>query len=91
MEQVEKAEEVLLELEVNQFRVRHHGNMARIEVLESDFKNLLKHRKRVISRLKEIGYDYVTLDLEGYRTGSMDETLAPKETSQESVISSEAS
>ena len=75
LEQVEKAEEVLLELEVNQFRVRHHGDMARIEVLESDFENLLKHRKRVTSRLKEIGYNYVTLDLEGYRTGSMDETL----------------
>ena len=46
--------------------------MARIEVPEKDFDKLLSHRKTIIAELKKIGYDYVTLDIEGYRSGSMD-------------------
>lgn len=73
---VEEAEEFLLDLGIKQFRVRHHGDIARIEVRRSDFDRLLDSGEKIVSRLKDLGYDYVTLDLEGYRTGSMNEPLS---------------
>ncbi|MCF7890671.1 ATP-dependent sacrificial sulfur transferase LarE [Candidatus Bipolaricaulota bacterium] len=76
LDRVGRAEEFLLELGIEQFRVRHHGDIARIEVRRSDFDRLLDSGEKVVSRLKELGYDYVTLDLEGYRTGSMNEPLS---------------
>ncbi|MFB6290958.1 MAG: ATP-dependent sacrificial sulfur transferase LarE [Candidatus Bipolaricaulia bacterium] len=76
LDRVGRAEEFLLELGMEQFRVRHHGDIARIEVQRSDFDRLLDSGEKVVSRLKELGYDYVTLDLEGYRTGSMNEPLS---------------
>ncbi len=71
LRRVGSAEEFLLELGIEQFRVRHHEDIARIEVRRSDFGRMLNFREEIVSRLKELGYDYVTLDLEGYRTGSM--------------------
>jgi uncharacterized protein len=56
-------------------RVRHHGNLARIEVGKVDMERILSHREEIIADLKKLGYLYVTLDLEGYRTGSMNEVL----------------
>ena len=62
---------------IRQLRVRIHGEMARIEVLPEDFPRIMQEeiRKKITEKLKEIGFSYVTLDLQGYRTGSMNETI----------------
>jgi uncharacterized protein len=62
-------------LGVRQLRVRHHDDLARIEVPPRDFERLLAHRDQVVSALKALGYTYVTLDLAGFRSGSMNEVL----------------
>lgn len=74
---VELAEQVIRSLGFSQFRVRHHGDIARIEVLPADMERLNESgtRDQVVRALSEIGYNYVTLDLAGYRTGSMNEVL----------------
>jgi len=72
LKKVEMAEDLLLAKTFKQFRVRHHGNIARIEVPEKDIDKLLSHRKSIVAEFKKIGYDYITLDIEGYRSGSMD-------------------
>ena len=74
---VDKAEQLLLDLGFTQVRVRIHGTLARIELLPDQFEKLLAEdvRKRVYGTLKELGFTYVTLDLGGYRTGSMNEVL----------------
>jgi len=74
------AEEFLREAGFRQVRVRHHGPIARIEVEAGEFPRLLKKglAAKISARLKELGYSYVSLDLEGYRTGSMNETLKRK-------------
>lgn len=68
---VETAEEILLSAGFKQMRVRVHGNIARIEILPEQFSKLLSLREEISARLKTLGFDYVTLDLQGYRTGSM--------------------
>lgn len=72
LEKVEKAEEVLKALGFRQYRVRHHGELCRIEVELSDFEKFLQPQVRgeVIRNLNSLGYRFVTLDLAGYRTGS---------------------
>lgn len=74
---VDKAEQLLLDKGFHQVRVRIHGSMARIELLPGEFNAFMKRevREQVVARLKEYGFTYVTLDLEGYRTGSMNETI----------------
>lgn len=80
---VERAEQVLLDLGFVQKRIRIHsfgndetsGVLARIEVVGQDFEKVIGHKDKIVSLLKEIGFSYVSLDLEGYRTGSMNETL----------------
>jgi uncharacterized protein len=72
---VEKAEEYLESLGFGQLRVRAHGQTARIELLKSDAQSALNRRDEIVLRLKGIGFKYVTLDLEGFRTGSMNEVL----------------
>ena len=74
---VERAEEVLHERGIKQARVRHHNSIARIEVLPEDFTRLTADnvRDQIVLSFKEIGYKYITLDLQGYRTGSMNEVL----------------
>ncbi|MCG2704243.1 MAG: ATP-dependent sacrificial sulfur transferase LarE [Candidatus Omnitrophica bacterium] len=75
---VEKAEDMVRRLGIKQVRVRHHGTIAKIEVVPEDIGLLVSRRirKKLISGLKDIGYVYVTLDMEGYRTGSMNEVLS---------------
>jgi pyridinium-3,5-biscarboxylic acid mononucleotide sulfurtransferase len=75
---VEKSEEYLLNLGFVGFRVRHHGDVARIELNPDQINMMLDEniRKKVVSKLKEIGFKYVSLDLEGYRTGSMNEAIS---------------
>ena len=74
---VDKAEQLLWELGFKQFRVRVHGNLARIEVLPDELQRALAKpvRSTLHNKLQEYGFDYVTLDLLGYRTGSMNEIL----------------
>ncbi len=74
---VDRSEQLLLDMGFKQVRVRVHGGTARIEVLAEQFSEMLKEEKRlVISRaFKEYGFSYVSVDLDGYRTGSMNETL----------------
>lgn len=74
---VGRAEQLLLDLGFRQFRVRIHGTLARIEVLPDDFPKIMEEtvRKRIVKELKTLGFSYITLDLQGYRTGSMNETL----------------
>ena len=74
---VDKAEQLLLDMGFRQVRVRIHGeNLARIEVLPDELPRLIENRTEIASRLKEYGFAYMTADLFGYRTGSMNETLA---------------
>lgn len=72
---VDNAEQFLIDLGFRQIRVRHHGSVARIEVEEIDFDRFLDKQMRndVYTKLKELGFVHVTLDLKGYRTGSMNE------------------
>jgi len=74
---VEQAEQFLFDLGFVQVRVRHHNNLARIEVEETEFDKLLNKeiREKINSKLKEIGFTYVSIDIKGYRMGSMNETL----------------
>ncbi len=77
---VDKAEDFLLSMGFRQVRVRHYDEMARIEVSKDEIKKLLNNgtSEKISKRLKEIGFKYVTVDLEGYRTGSMNLTLPAK-------------
>lgn len=77
LEMVDRAEQFLLDLGFRQVRVRHHGTLARIEVEEAELERMLQAetRKQVHESLKQVGFTYVTMDLMGYRTGSMNETL----------------
>lgn len=74
---VGQAEELLQQLGFSQFRVRIHGSMARIEVLPEDFSRLIQEtiRNQITKQFQEYGFTYVSMDLTGYRTGSMNETL----------------
>ncbi len=73
--QVERAEDFLLGLGLGQMRVRHHGSLARVELLPADFELALSQRERLVARFNELGFTYVTLDLAGFRSGSMNEVL----------------
>ena len=76
--QLDGCEKFLRELGFRQFRVRHHDTVARIEVEPADIPRLVELREPIHARFKELGYTYVTLDLEGYRSGKMNDTLAGK-------------
>lgn len=73
LKRVELAEEYLIGLGYRQLRVRTHGDLARIEVEEEDFQSMMseERRKAVYEKFKELGFHYVTLDLKGYKMGSM--------------------
>jgi len=75
---VDKAEIELKRLGFRQVRVRHHGDVARIEVAEEELRRALdpEMARRMSAALKSLGFKYVTLDLDGYRTGSLNEALS---------------
>jgi pyridinium-3,5-biscarboxylic acid mononucleotide sulfurtransferase len=77
---IERAEEILRELSFRQFRVRVHGELARIELAPDEIARGLTGElaQRIGARLKELGFAFVTLDLEGYRQGSLNSLLRPK-------------
>lgn len=72
---VEIAEDMLVSLGVSQVRVRDHGRIARIEVYPADLRIVTDNREQIAFHLKELGFDHVTLDIEGFRSGSMDDPL----------------
>ena len=75
--QIEKGEEILRELGFQQLRLRHHGEMARIEIDPRELPRALEPvmAKRIVDLIKPLGFRYVALDLEGYRMGSLNEVL----------------
>lgn len=77
LEQIDRAEQLLRELGFRQVRVRHHGDVARIELPPDDMPRFFAERlaEPITRRIKELGFQYVTLDLQGYRSGSMNEVL----------------
>ena len=72
---MERAEDVLRELGLRQLRVRDHGDVARLELLARDESSVLERREHIVAELRALGYTYVTLDLQGFRSGSMNEVL----------------
>jgi pyridinium-3,5-biscarboxylic acid mononucleotide sulfurtransferase len=77
LSQVERAELYLRGLGFRQVRVRHHGAVARLEMDPAEFARVLELRDEILTALRAAGYQYVALDLQGYRMGSNNETLAP--------------
>jgi len=75
LKMVDDAEELLKGLGLHQLRVRAHGGIARIEVLSEDLSMALNKREEIVRGLKGVGFEYVTLDLMGFRSGSMNEVL----------------
>jgi len=82
LSQVEQAELVLHGLGIRQARVRHHGEMARLEVPPDDFETVLSQREKVVEQLRAIGYTFVALDLVGYRMGSLNELVKAQSAAQ---------
>ena len=81
LRQVERAEAVLRSLGFRQFRVRHHDKIARLEIAREEMSRLWEdgRAETITARLKELGYFYVTLDLQGFRSGSMNLALGQLE------------
>jgi ATP-utilizing enzymes of the PP-loop superfamily len=75
LQQVDRAERYLRALGLRQVRVRHHETVVRIEVEPHDFERVLQHAPEIVAHMKSLGYLYVTLDLEGYRSGKMNDAL----------------
>jgi uncharacterized protein len=71
LRKIEAAESIVERLGIRQVRVRHHDTIARVEVSPEDFQALLAQREMIVAELRKLGYVYVTLDLSGYRTGSL--------------------
>jgi uncharacterized protein len=78
LRQIEAAEDAVKRLGFAQVRVRHHGDVARIEVEGSDIPRLIAERERVASAVREAGYKFVSVDLEGYSTGHLNRTWQAK-------------
>ncbi len=78
LKMIDRAEELLIEMGFRQVRVRIHGNIARIEIMPENFSRIVQEdiRMKIYDSIKALGFSYVTLDLKGYRTGSMNETLS---------------
>ncbi len=83
--QVESSEQILAAYGFRQYRVRHHGEIARIELEEHDFERIIDQELRVevVTELKKIGFNYVTLDLGGYQQGNMNLSLSENKTMEE--------
>lgn len=75
LQQIEQAEELMHRLGFSQVRVRHHDQIARIEIDPSDFSEMLEKRNQITEEMKSLGFTYVAVDLNGFRSGSMNEVL----------------
>ncbi|UCD79136.1 MAG: ATP-dependent sacrificial sulfur transferase LarE [Desulfobacterales bacterium] len=78
LSQVEKAEDFLYELGLKILRVRHHGETARIEVPPQDFGTLMEKREEITGKFHELGFVYVALDMDGFKSGSLNAVLRKK-------------
>jgi len=72
---INKAEIILRKIGFKQVRFRHYNGLCRIEVLKRDIPALISKRDSLVGKLKRLGYNYVTVDLEGYRSGSLNEVI----------------
>jgi len=75
LHQIEQAENLLHQMGFSQVRVRYYNQIARIEMETDDFSAALENRLEITSRIKALGFSYITLDLNGFRSGSMNEVL----------------
>jgi uncharacterized protein len=75
IKRVGEGEQFIKNLGFKQFRLRDHGKLARLEIYCDQFPLMLEKRENVIQKLKDLGYAYISLDLEGYRSGSLNEIL----------------
>lgn len=73
LKRIELSEECIKRLGIKQVRVRYHGNVARIEAMDTEFDKIIENKEKIAESLKGYGFTYITLDLQGYRTGSMNE------------------
>ncbi len=75
LSRIDKAEDYLRGLGFRQIRVRHYNGLCRIEAAKDDIRHLVNKREQIVDKLKKLGYNYITIDLEGYRSGSLNEVL----------------
>jgi uncharacterized protein len=75
LSQVERAESLLRSIGLGQLRVRHHDTIARIEIATDEFPRLIEQRETIVNAFRALGYTYVSLDLAGFRSGSMNEII----------------
>ena len=81
LSQVEQAEEFLKQLGFIEFRVRHHDQVARIEVQAEDIEKIIAEpvRTQIVEKLKSLGFKFITVDMKGFRSGSLNELLSEKD------------
>ncbi len=79
LKQVEEAEDYLRNLGFVEFRARHHGELARIEVHSEDMQKLLENRQKITAKIKELGFKFVAMDLTGFRSGALNEALSKEQ------------
>jgi len=84
LSKVDRGEEILREFGFREFRVRHHDTLVRLEIAAAEMDRVLRKDvlEQLASRFRELGFKYVTLDLQGYRSGSMNEALVPKSSNE---------
>ena len=77
LSKIDRGEEILREFGFREFRVRHHDQLVRLEIAPAEMDRILKRElfEELAARFRELGFKYVTLDLEGFRSGSMNEVL----------------
>ena len=75
LKKVHRAENYLKDMGFRQVRVRHYNGLCRIEVYRNEIPRFIKEREEVVDKLKKLGYNYITVDLNGYRTGSLNEVI----------------
>jgi pyridinium-3,5-biscarboxylic acid mononucleotide sulfurtransferase len=89
LKKIEKAEEYLFSLGFTQFRIRMHENLARIEIIKEEIEDAFRKREKITRHLKCLGFNYVTLDLEGFRSGSMDEPYSGRKSEEPETVNKE--
>lgn len=82
LKRIELSEEFIKSFNIKQVRVRYHGSIAKIEVAEEEIDRVIAYRNEIAEALTRYGFTYVSLDLKGYRTGSMNENLPPSGSSE---------
>ena len=72
---IDRAEQLLIDLGINQVRVRLHGKTARIEVEQEQMQAVLENADKITTAFQDYGFDYTALDLNGYKTGNMNKSI----------------